>query len=54
VNNLLLLVHLQYVSILQGQYRNNKTRNEVTVTRGEPLPRTPKPGQRYTRWPDKA
>lgn len=31
-----------------GQYRNNTTRKEVTVVRGEPLPPTPKPGQRYT------
>ena len=31
-----------------GQYKNNSTKNEVTVTRGEPLPPTPKAGQRYT------
>lgn len=31
-----------------GQYRNTGTRKEVTVTKGEPLPPTPKPGQRYT------
>lgn len=31
-----------------GQYRNNVTRTEVTVVRGEPLPPTPKPGQTYT------
>lgn len=31
-----------------GQYRNNTTRKEVTVTKGEPMPPTPKPGQRYT------
>lgn len=31
-----------------GQYRNNSTRSEVTVVRGEPLPPTPKSGQTYT------
>lgn len=31
-----------------GQYRNNATRSEVTVTRGEPLPPTPRRGQSYT------
>lgn len=31
-----------------GQYRNNTTRNEVTVTKGERLPPTPKPHQTYT------
>jgi len=31
-----------------GQYRNNKTRAEVTVTRNEPLPPTPGKGQTYT------
>lgn len=31
-----------------GQYRNNSTRTEVTGTRGNPLPPTPKPGQNYT------
>ena len=31
-----------------GQYRNNSTRREVTVTKGEPLPPTPKPRQTYT------
>lgn len=30
-----------------GQYKNTTTRTEVTVTRGEPLPPTPKAGQRY-------
>jgi len=30
-----------------GQYRNPATGTEVTTTRGEPLPPTPKPGQRY-------
>jgi hypothetical protein len=33
---------------VSGQYRNNTTRNEVTVVRGEPLPPTPKSGQTYT------
>ena len=33
---------------ISGQYRNNATRNEVTVVRGEPLPPTPKSGQTYT------
>lgn len=31
-----------------GQYRNNATGNEVTTTRGEPLPPTPGKNQRYT------
>jgi hypothetical protein len=31
-----------------GQYRNNSTGTEVTGTRGNPLPPTPKPGQNYT------
>jgi YjzC-like protein len=30
-----------------GQYKNTKTKTEVTVTKGEPLPPTPKAGQRY-------
>lgn len=30
-----------------GQYQNTTIRREVTVTKGEPLPPTPKPGQRY-------
>ena len=30
-----------------GQYRNNQTKTEVTVTKGEPLPPTPKKGQDY-------
>jgi hypothetical protein len=30
-----------------GQYKNTSTKNEVTVTRGEPLPPTPKPNQGY-------
>lgn len=31
-----------------GQYRNNTTRTEVTVTKGEPMPPTPGAGQTYT------
>jgi hypothetical protein len=31
-----------------GQYRNNSTGMEVTGTRSNPLPPTPKPGQTYT------
>lgn len=31
-----------------GQYRNTSTGNEVTATRGNPLPPTPKSGQAYT------
>jgi hypothetical protein len=31
-----------------GQYLNNQTKKEVTVTKGEPLPPTPKAGQNYT------
>ena len=30
-----------------GQYRNTGTRREVTVTRGEPFPPTPRKGQGY-------
>jgi hypothetical protein len=30
-----------------GQYKNTSTKLEVTVTKGEPLPPTPKPGQNY-------
>ena len=30
-----------------GQYKNTTTGSEVTVTRGEPLPPTPKSGQKY-------
>ncbi len=30
-----------------GQYKNQTTRTEVTVTKGEPLPPTPQKGQRY-------
>ena len=30
-----------------GQYKNTGTGREVTVTKGEPLPPTPKPRQNY-------
>ncbi|MBD3375245.1 YjzC family protein [candidate division KSB1 bacterium] len=30
-----------------GQYKNTQTSNEVTVTKGEPMPPTPKKGQKY-------
>lgn len=30
-----------------GQYENRTTHREVTVTRGEPLPPTPRKGQGY-------
>lgn len=30
-----------------GQYQNTTTKTEVTGTKGEPLPPTPKSGQRY-------
>lgn len=30
-----------------GQYKNTTTKTEVTSTRGERLPPTPKPGQGY-------
>ena len=32
---------------VSGQYRNNQTKTEVTVTKGEPLPPTPRKGQNY-------
>ena len=32
---------------LSGQYQNTTTRTEVTATRGEPLPPTPRSGQGY-------
>lgn len=32
---------------VSGQYKNIKTGKEVTVTRGEPFPPTPKKRQRY-------
>jgi hypothetical protein len=37
-----------------GQYRNTKTRAEVTVTRGERLPPTPHSGQAYRMITDSA
>ena len=30
-----------------GQYRNTRTKTEVTVTRGEPFPPTPRKDQGY-------
>jgi len=30
-----------------GQYKNTTTKTEVTVTKGEPLPPTPEPGEKY-------
>jgi len=33
---------------VSGQYKNTETGYEVTVTKGEPLPPTPKKGQGYT------
>ena len=30
-----------------GQYQNTSTKNEVTATKGNPLPPTPKAGQGY-------
>ena len=35
------------IAPISGQYRNISTRREVTVTRKEPLPPTPKPRQFY-------
>ena len=32
---------------MSGQYKNNKTEREVTVTKGEPFPPTPEKGQKY-------
>jgi len=32
---------------VSGQYKNTQTKKEVTVTSGEPLPPTPKKGQKY-------
>jgi len=34
-------------SKVSGQYKNIQTGKEVTVTRGEPFPPTPKKRQRY-------
>ncbi len=33
---------------VSGQYKNTTTKREVTVTKGEPLPPTPRRGQQYT------
>lgn len=30
-----------------GQYQNTTTKNEVTVVKSEPMPPTPKSGQKY-------
>jgi len=30
-----------------GQYQNTSTKKEVTVTKGEPMPPTPRRGQEY-------
>jgi hypothetical protein len=30
-----------------GQYKNTSTQNEITGVKGEPLPPTPEPGQKY-------
>lgn len=35
------------IALKSGQYKNLKTKEEITVTRGEPLPPTPKRGQGY-------
>lgn len=35
------------IAPISGQYKNTKTKNEVTVTKGEPLPPTPLKGQNY-------
>lgn len=35
------------VAPTSGQYKNTATNSEVTVTKGEPLPPTPKKGQTY-------
>ena len=32
---------------ISGQYKNIQTKQEVTITRGEPFPPTPKKGQKY-------
>ena len=34
-------------ALTSGQYLNTAMKTEVTVTKGEPLPPTPKPGQGY-------
>jgi len=35
------------IAEVSGQYKNIQTGKEVTVTRGEPFPPTPKKRQRY-------
>lgn len=35
------------IAEISGQYQNTTTKNEVTVTKGEPMPPTPRPGQGY-------
>ena len=35
------------IAEISGQYKNIQTGKEVTVTRGEPFPPTPKKRQRY-------
>ena len=32
---------------ISGQYKNIQTKQEVTITRDEPFPPTPKKGQKY-------
>lgn len=32
---------------ISGQYKNNETGREVTITKGEPFPPTPEKGQKY-------
>lgn len=36
------------IAPVSGQYQNQKTKTEVTVVKGEPLPPTPGKGQGYT------
>lgn len=40
-------LHPGNIAPVSGQYRNNQTKTEVTVTQGEPLPPTPQKGQTY-------
>jgi len=35
------------IAKISGQYQNTTTKTEVTVTKGEPIPPTPRPGQHY-------
>ena len=35
------------IAEVSGQYKNIKTEREVTVTKGEPFPPTPKKNQEY-------